>query len=69
MADLIGPLPKMPATPKHPTPWRRNGNEVVDANGQMVPLRAWDGFDNQHEMHRLIQEVIDAVNEKHGCGQ
>lgn len=65
MSDLVGPLPEVPDTPRWPTPWRRNGNEIYDATGQYVPVRVWIDHDTQSTARELAQIIVGAVNGKY----
>lgn len=74
-SDLVGPVPEPVKAPKHPTPWKQSGRDIVDANGRVVVrLSQGDyldiGFGGTHlddgSAFKLAEVISEAVNAHFG---
>lgn len=64
--SLVGPKPKPPVEPEHPTPWSVSGNTLYDANGTVVFRIGNPAYANTmapEKAKKLAIVVRDAVNE------
>lgn len=77
-SDIVGPVPEPVKAPKHPTPWKQNGRDIVDANGRVViSLNRGNyvdsGFGSTHldagSAFKLAKVISEAVNAHFGGGK
>lgn len=63
--NLVGPKPEPVKEPDHPTPWRRQGRVIIDANGvQVLKVRESSEYETipTEKAFRLASVLVDAVN-------